>query len=186
MEMSMMGQSINIDQYYSGNEKLYTKVGNAQMTLQEMVYDGTTVQSGGMQGVETATEGPLFEEIKSQAIMFSQMNYLTDAYTLELKGLESVDGESCYKILVTDAAGNKTTEFYSLKNNLLIRDVSVTEGPGGQQITSTTSFLDYKDIDGIMFPHKIVTTGAMPMPLEMNVTSYKVNPELDASIFMIK
>jgi len=37
-----------------------------------------------------------------------------------------------------------------------------------------------------MFPHKIVTTGAMPMPLEMNVTSYKVNPELDASIFMIK
>jgi hypothetical protein len=73
-----------------------------------------------------------------------------------------------------------------MKSNLLVREVSVEEGPAGAQITTTTDFMDYKKVDGISFPHKIKSSGAMPMPIEMNATSYKVNPVLDASMFVVE
>ncbi len=186
MEMSMMGQNISIDMYYQDGNKFYTKVGNAQMTLQEMRFDGKTAQSGGMQGSQTATEGPIFEEVKNQAVMFEQLAYLTDDYMLELKGIDNIDGESCYKVSVTDADGGKKTQYYSIKTSLLLREIEVSEGPGGQQVTTTTDFMEYKYVDGFMFPHKLKTTGAMPMPIEMTATSYKVNSEIDPNLFMIK
>ena len=186
LQMSMMGQTINIDQYYGPEGKFYTKVGNEQMVLQEMKFDGTTVQSGGMQGVQTATEGPMYDDAVAQSKKFSQLDYMTDAYTVELKGVDNVDGEPAYKLAVTDASGKTTTEYYSIKTSLLLRQLSVSEGPGGQQMTITTDFMDYKEVDGINFPHKMKTSGAMPMPIEMTAQSYKVNPELDNALFTIE
>lgn len=185
-EMNMMGQSIMIDSYHNGDNNYYNKIGNGQMVMQEMKYDGTTVQSGGMQGSQKATEGPLFEEAQSQAVMFGHLKYLEGDHQLELKGIDNVNGEACYKIAVTDAQGTMTTEYYSVKSSLLLKEVSVSEGPGGQQMTLTTEFSDYKEVDGIKFPHAMKTTGAMPMPIEMKATSYKVNPELDASMFIVE
>jgi len=185
-QMDMMGQKINIDQYYGMDGKFYAKVGNEQMTLQEMRFDGTTAQSGGMQGSQTATEGPLYDEVKSQSNKFEQMNYLSEEYTIELKGVDNVDGEPCYKVSVTDPSGQMVTEYYSVKSSLLVRQVAVSEGPGGQQMTITTDFMDYKRVDGINMPHKMKTTGAMPMPVEMNALSYKVNPEIDETLFDIE
>jgi predicted Zn-dependent peptidase len=186
MQMDMMGQKINIDQYYAEGDKFYSKVGNDQMVMQEMRFDGTTAQSGGMQGSQKATEGPLFDQAKSQSRAFDQLYYLSDGYMLELKGVDNLDGEACYKLSVKDPSGNETTEYYSIKSNLLMRELAVVEGPGGQQMTTTTDFLDYKEIDGIMFPHTIKTSGAMPMPIEMKATAVKVNPELDDKMFMIE
>ena len=186
MEMDMMGQKINIDQYQKGNTMVYSKVGNAQMTLQELKFDGTTAQSGGMQGVQKATEGPVFDDAKSQAVMFEQMEYSKEGYVVELKGIDNVDGNQCYKISVTDPSGKSHIEYYNMKNSLLVREVVVNEGPGGQQMTITTDYMDYQDVDGIKFPHTLKTSGAMPMPIEMKATSIKVNPELDAALFTIE
>lgn len=186
MAMSLMGQNITIDQYHAGEDKFYMKVGNDQMTLQEMKYDGTTVSSAGMQGAQKVTEGPVFEEAKSQARMFEQLHYLTDAYSLELKGIDNVEGESCYRIVVTNANGQQKTEYYSIKDNLLVRQLQVNDAPGGQQMTVITDYMEYKPVGGIKFPHKIKTVGAMPVPIEMTAESYKVNEPIDDALFMIK
>lgn len=184
--MSIMGQDATVNTYHKAPNKMALKVGTDQMVFQEEKFDGTTAFSGGMAGNSKTTEGPAFEQTKGRAVMFKQIAYLTDAYDLELKGIDNVDGEPCYKINVTNSAGEKTTEFYSVKSNLLIKEVMSQPGPGGQSVTITQEFEDYKKINGIPMPHKITTSGAMPMPMVMNATSIVVDGDIDDAIFMIK
>lgn len=180
----MMGQPINIDMYQMAPNKFAMKVGNAQMTFQEMKFNGTKASSSSMGQSEIATEGPAFEAAKDQATMFSQLNYGKD-YDIEVKGIENVNGEPCYKLSVKK--GDKAmTEFYSVKTNLLMRTVQTQEGMPGQVMTITSDMGDYKTVNGIMLPHSVTTTGMGPAPMAMKATSIKVNETLDPSLFEIK
>ncbi len=183
--MSLMGQSMNVDIYQKKPNMFAMKIANETMTMQETKFDGSTAYAGGMGGSQKATEGPIFDQAKSQAVMFSQMDYNNGSYTLDLKGIEDVDGESCYKLSVTSPSGETTTEFYSVKSNLLIREIQVQEAGPGNSMTITQDYKDYKEVGGISFPHKLITAGAMPVPLEMNVTDIQVNSEVDDTVFMI-
>ena len=183
--MNIMGQAVNVDIYKMAPNKFAMKVGNESMVMQETKFDGTTAYAGGMGGSQKATEGPVFEEAKSNAVMFSQAEYLKDDYSLDLKGIEDVDGKSCYKLVVTDPNGERSTEYYDSKTSLLLREVMVREAGPGNTVTITQDFQDYKEVNGISIPHKIVTSGAMPVPMEMNATSVKINSPLDTSMFNI-
>ncbi|MDA8692660.1 insulinase family protein [Saprospiraceae bacterium] len=180
----MMGQAINIDMYQMAPNKFAMKVGNDQMTFQESKFNGTKASTSAMGQSEVATEGPAFEAAKEQAIMFSQLNY-GSGYDLKVKGIENVDGEPCYKVAVKKG-DNTTTEFYSVKTNLLKRSVQTQEGMPGQVMTITSDYGDYKAVNGIMLPYTVTTTGMGPAPMAMKASSIKVNEAIDASLFEIK
>ena len=136
--------------------------------------------------VEDYCEGPITEKmmegaeadaIKSSALIFPELHYDKMDYTIKLNGTEKVNGKDAYKISVTDPAGKKSTNYYDAASKLKIRSVS----PEGD-----VSFMDYKAVDGIMFPFKIkVVNPQMPMPLEMNVSEVKVNKGIDAAMFKV-
>lgn len=184
--MDMMGQSASITIQQQDNNKMSMVVSMNGMNMQEMKVNGDEASAGGMGQSQTMSKGdPGFDDLASQAIMFNQLNYMDEGYTLELKGIEDVNGEKAYKISVENPAGKKTTEFYSVTSGLALKTLAVTEGPQGSQ-TITTELKDYKEVDGIMLPHTMVTIGAAPFPLEMKVSAYEVNPSIPATEFMIK
>jgi len=180
----MMGQAFNIDRYHMAPNKFAMKVGNAQMTLQESKFDGTKAMTSQMGQTETVTEGPAFDAAADQAVMFSQLNYGKD-HKLEVKSIENIDGESCYKVSVTKG-DDTSTEYYSVKTNLLKRSVQTQEGAPGQVMTMTTDMSDYREVSGIMIPHLITTAGATPAPMTMKAASIKVNEAMDKTMFDIK
>jgi len=180
----MMGQKINIDMYQMAPNMFAMKVGNGQMVFQESKFDGTTAMVGGMGQSETVTEGPTFDSTKDQAVMFDQLNYGT-GYDLEVKAIENVEGQPAYKVIIKKGDSVKT-QYYSVKSNLLIRSVETNEAAPGQVMTVTTDLSDYRDVNGIMLPHKIVTAGMGPAPMSMEATDIKVNGEIDKSLFEIK
>ena len=185
--MAIMGQDMKVDIYKKAPNKMAMTIGNATMVMQESKFDGTTAYAGAMGQGQTATEGPVFDQVKNQAPMFNQLNYLGDEYSIELKSIEDVDGASCYKVAVTHPDGTVSTEFYDVKSNLLIREVATQEAGPGNVMTITQDYKDYKEVEGgITLPHKNVTTGAMPVPIEMIATSLKVNSEVDDSMFVIE
>lgn len=184
--MDLMGQKLSVNMYKKSPNKFAMKIGNDQMVMQEMKFDGTTAFAGGMGGNQKATEGPVFDQAKAQAVMFEQMEYDKEGYTIELKGIDNVDGEAAYKMSVTNPDGDTVTEYYSVKTNLLLRQVSVQEGAPGQSVTITNDYKDYKEVGGIKLPYTIVTTGAMPVPLEMKAKEIKINEGIDDTKFIIE
>jgi predicted Zn-dependent peptidase len=184
LSMEVMGQAATVDLFQKAPDKFALKISASGMVMQEQKYDGTKGFSGGMGQSQVITEGPELEKLKEEAVMVKQTKYLTSDYKLELKGIEDIEGEKCYKLNVVNPVGDKATEYYSVSKNHLLRSVSSQEGPQGS-VTITQDYGDYKEVDGMMFPHKMTTSGMMPVPLVMNVTSIKVNQAIDDSVFTI-
>jgi len=186
MKTNLMGQDATFETYQMSPDKFAMKINMMGMTVQEQKYDGTKAVQAQMGNKKVITEGKELESMKKQAVMFEQLNYAKKEYKLELKGIESVEGVNCYKIVVTDKDGDSTTEFYDVKSNFLIRTVKSQDGPQGQQVSIITDYKEYKDVSGIMIPFKSVINGAMPVPLELEATLIEWNKEIAADIFKVE
>jgi hypothetical protein len=103
--------------------------------------------------------------------------YFTDD-EIELVSINSIDNEDVYKIKVTK---NEKTSFryYNVKSGLLI---SVEEQDESKNISSTTRYGDYRDVDGIMIPFYL-EQNAGAQNLEFVTTEVKINEDLKDSTF---
>ena len=103
--------------------------------------------------------------------------YFTDDQ-IELVSINSIDNEDVYKIKVTK---NEKTSFryYNVKSGLLI---SVEEQDESKNISSTTKYGDYRDVDGIMIPFYL-EQNAGAQNLEFVTTEVKINEDLKDSSF---
>ena len=96
---------------------------------------------------------------------------------MKLVSLSVIDGKDLYKIKVND----KSYRYYDAKTNLLVM-TEETMTQGGNEMTSTTKFSDYKDVNGILFAFKReISTG--PQNIVFNISSIKLNEEIDDSFF---
>ena len=185
MKTTMMGQDATFETYQMTPDKFAMKVNMMGMTVQEQKYDGSKGLQAQMANKKVITEGKELDQMKKQAVFFDQMYYSGASYKLELKGVENVDGNNCYKILVTESDGDITTEFYDVKTNLLNRTIKSQKGQGGKDVSIITEFKDYKEIAGVMMPHKSVISGAMPVPIELDAVIIEINQAIAPEIFKI-
>lgn len=184
--MDMMGQSASISIKQKDGDKMAMTVSMNGMAVQDMKVNGDQASVGGMGQSQTMSKGdPGFDDMASQAKLFEALQYMSEGYMLELKGIEDVEGDKAYKLMVTRPSGKKTTEYYSVKSGLVTKVISNTETPQGVQ-TITNQFKDYKAVDGVMLPFTLVTIGAAPFPIEMKVAEYKLNSAIPNTEFMIK
>jgi hypothetical protein len=62
---------------------------------------------------------------------------------------------------------------------------SIIEKSGEQEVTVIREYGDYKPVSNILFPHKLIIKGAMPVPLDANVKSISVNSQVSDDLFKI-
>ena len=60
------------------------------------------------------------------------------------------DGKDVYQLLVVDAAGAKSREYYSVETGLKLREESEQETPQGP-MTIAATYGDYKAFGGVLF-----------------------------------
>ncbi|MGB4960381.1 MAG: pitrilysin family protein [Saprospiraceae bacterium] len=186
MKTSLMGQDALFETFKVAPDKFAMKINMMGSIVQEQKFDGKKGMTAQMGQKNVVTDGKDFDELKKQSIMFDQMVYNTPAYKMELKGVENVEGQNCYKILITESDGSSTTEFYDVKTNFLIRNVKSQGGPDGQSMSITTDFKDYKEVGGIMMPYLAIITGAMPVPLNLESVGIEINKPMPDDTFKIE
>ena len=184
--MEMMGQQATLLEQYKSPNMYSSQLSLGGNMMQQQVYDGAKAMVGQMGQSQVLTEGEMYEQTKESAVMFSQLNYIGDDYSLELKGLEDVDGAKAYKVEVADSKGDKSYEYYDVKSGLLVKTMSTTPGPDGSESTVSSIISDYKAVNGVMMPYKMVLSGLMPMPLTMTVTDIKIDSDISDEVFMVK
>lgn len=180
--MDMQGMALTTRMVQSDG-KFFMSMTAPGMNIMKQVYDGEKGLQEQM-GQSAPIEGDELASVKEQAYLFPERMYNTAGYGIEVKGVEEVNGKSCYKLAVTKPSGVKSTEFYDKETNLKVKEVQV-QTLQGQSMTTTYEYADYKTVDGITVPYTITISGAMPMPMVMKATSVKVNAPVDASLFKI-
>ena len=102
--------------------------------------------------------------------------------SLKVVGIEEISGEACYKLEVERNSGNLDYNFYSIDSGLLVASKVVSESPMGKMKVDST-YSDYKDIGGIIFPHKSTMKLEASLPLETNIEEIKINIEFAKGTF---
>ena len=159
----VQGIEITLTSKSAAPNKASVVVTGMGQTFSKQIFDGTKGYSED-QGRRKDLEGKELEEAKARKSPFEDEAY--KAGTLDR--IEPVDGNNAYVIKYND-----TEVFYDVKSGLKIKSLRTVKSPQGE-IKVPTTFGDYKEVNGVKFPHKTnVKQG--PMDLNFVIKEIKVN-----------
>ena len=146
------------------------------MVFQKSYFDGSAGASTDMQrGKQELTAEEIVAKKKSVGF-FPEMNYSTSGMAVELIGIEDINGSDAYCLKLNDGE-TETFDYYDVKSMLKIKSVSIRKD-GEDVMESTTTYADYKVIEGLLFPHT-VNVGFGPMQFAGKVTQITLNGKID-------
>jgi zinc protease len=133
-------------------------------TMQKTVFNGTTgyASSRGQKKEMTAEE---IAKAKGKSGIFKDLAYAAG----ELIRIEPLDGKNAIVLKYKDSE-----VYYDMTSGLKVKEVKTSKGPDGKEVKTPTIYADYKEVNGVKFPHSIgIKSG--PMNLDFVVKEIKVN-----------
>ena len=182
MHGSVQGVNLTMIIYQKEPNKIKQEL-DAGAVKQETYFDGykgVVSVAGNTQNIT----GDALEILRYQALLHPL--YIIDSLDIKTKllGTEKINGKDAYKIEVTLPTGKSWTEYFDPQTGLKVKDVQKISVPQGT-FTKENEYSDYKNVDGVMYPFKLVqTVGAQT--IEMNVSSLKINTGIPDNKFEIK
>ncbi|MGK7396531.1 MAG: insulinase family protein [Candidatus Cyclobacteriaceae bacterium M3_2C_046] len=180
MKASIPQGDLNIKTMMKKPGKSFTEISMNGMTFQKIVFDGN---DGYM--MQMGNKMPMDDQMKSdykiQAMMFPEARYDELGIDYDLVGSEMVEGQEAYVLEVTLPSGNNSRKYYSKESNLLVRESSTMKTQQGE-MTQTTDYGAYQEVNGVMFPHMMqIKTG--PQNIKAEVTAIEVNAGIADDVF---
>jgi len=143
--------------------------------------------SNGVSWEKNAITGPRVksgderEQAAREATFNSQLEWRKLFPKAETLGSETVNGEDCYKVLVTPAAGKPETQFYSKKSGLLLKTNATAVSQMGE-VPVEVEVSDYKNFDGVLYPTRSKSKMG-PQQLNITITDVSFDDPISADLF---
>ncbi|MGB5369508.1 MAG: hypothetical protein WBN18_03685 [Flavobacteriaceae bacterium] len=166
-EAEMQGMKLDLEMKKTSKNQFMQDVKVMGNSMSKQVLDGDKGFIV-MQGQRQDLVAEDIRKIQEESATFPELNYLnTDGITLE--GIETIDGKKTYKLKISD----EKSSFYDMETGLKIQDALMVEAQG-QQLSTTFTYGDYKEVDGIKFPF-LLTQAMGPQSFDFIVKEIKVN-----------
>lgn len=118
------------------------------------------------QGQRRDLTGKDLDAMKASATTFVETTLLKKA-DITLSGIETINGKDAYGI-----KDGKTTYFYDTTTGLKVAESKVLE-QGGQSMTQTITYSDYRDVKGVKVPFNIIQN--VGFELDIKMSDVKIN-----------
>ena len=181
---SVQGMNLDMTMMRKSPDKMLIKVDMNGMTVNETKFDGKKGYASAMGQKQEMGEESI-EEMKLQAPIFPELDYLGADYKTELIGIETIDGSRAYHLQVTSPGGKTADIYYDLENKLKVKTVAKQSNGNGGEAAVTATMADYREVEGIKVPYELTSAGVAPFPITLKVASVSFNNGLDASLFEI-
>ena len=162
----IQGQELALVTKYSSTNKMSFVLSGMGMELGGVKTNGkktVEIQQGKKMEI---TDAEKVKKITEVAYPFVELELLKNK-NLTISGIETINGSDAYGIKV-----GETTYLYDAKSGLKVAEAKEVE-QGGQKVTQTMYFNDYKEVKGIKFPYNIVMN--VGMELEFITQEVKIN-----------
>ncbi|CAI8262441.1 MAG: putative zinc protease [Polaribacter sp. SA4-10] len=133
-------------------------------TFQKAVFDGK-IGYEESRGQRKVLEGDDLEKAKNKNALFGDLNYTSG----ELVRIEPLEGKNA---IVLKYLGKEI--FYDMTSGLKVKSVETVKTPDGKEVKVPTTFSDYKEVNGILFPHAVGQKSG-PMDLNFTISEIKIN-----------
>ena len=160
--------------YFWDGSKEASKMEMPGMVLQKSYFDGTSGYTFSMQGGREDLKAEEISAKQKASGLIPELNYKSKGMTYELKGIENLDGEDCYVLYTTDGE-SESFDYFSSTSFMKLRTTNLRKMED-ELIETTTTYSDYKDINGFKFGHTF-SLSVGKMTLSGTVKSIEVNPK---------
>ena len=178
---AVMGLTGQLTRYSAAPNKEYSVVELGPLGKIE------TGVSGQVAWEKSAILGPRIKsgDEREQALRHSRFNSPLEwrkAYTrAETTGTDTVNGEECYKVVVTPASGKPETQFYSKKTGFLLKTTATASSPMGEMAVEV-EISGYKDFGGVLYPTRSRQKGG-GQAMEITITEVRLNEAVPGEYF---
>jgi predicted Zn-dependent peptidase len=180
-EMTMQGMPLTQTFKMQNPNMLYIETNMMGQTAFKMVFDGTEGYMEQM-GAKMPMPDDQLAKMKSKKGLIDELYLLDESKKVSFDGVISIDGKETYKMIVING-DEKEIKYFEVESGLLVKSEKSAKDPAtGGEIMIPTSYLDYKAVDGILFPHKI-TTKAMGQDMEMILSKIELNKQFPEGTF---
>ena len=181
MRGTAMGQSITLIAKQKAPNKLRQEIKAGGME-QTVLFDGEKGMMSAMnQKIEVKDKE--LEALKIEANMEFMMDPESFGIKLFYEGTEKVNSKDAEKIKMVLPSGLRWFSYFDVESGLKVKDEKELQTQMGL-MNQTFTFEDYKEVDGVKYPHKILQS-AGGQAIDVSVSSIKVNKGLSDDIFVI-
>lgn len=181
MRGTAMGQSITMIVKQKAPNKMRQEVKAGAME-QVVIFDG---EKGSMTAMNQKMEvkDKELEALKIEANMDFMLDPESYGIKLFYEGTEKVDGKDADKIKMVLPSGLRWFAYFDSETGTKLKEEKELQTQMGL-MNQTLTFSDYKEIESVKYPHKIVQSVA-GQTIDVTVSSIKVNKGLLDDIFVI-
>lgn len=167
----------------SASEMTFTALGK-KLGSMNSYFDGT---AGGemvsFAPAETFT-GKRLEDVKAGSDFYDVLNWKKNYQKITFKKMGKVNDEEVYIIEKKNEKGTPVTDYISTKSFLVLRrDSLVANETAGIELPQTEQFSDYRNVDGVMVPFKMVSNNIANGDIVLRILDLKFDVDIPDSAF---
>lgn len=118
------------------------------------------------------------------ADFYQPLNWKSLYKTVEIKRRVKVGDEDVYVVVKTPEQGNPVTDYVSTKTFLVLkRDLLMATNSGEMTLPSTETFSDFRTVDGVVLPFKMVQSNVSMGDVVVRVKDVKFNVAVPEQVF---
>ena len=128
--------------------------------------------------------GKRLADAKISADFREPLNWRSNFKTIEIKRKEKVGDEEVYVVVKTPEVGNPVTDYVSTKSFLVLRRDAISwSETTNSGIPITTTYSDFREVDGLTMPFKIVSNNIGMGDIVTHVKEVKHGVAIDDKVF---
>jgi hypothetical protein len=167
----------------SASETTMTALGKKIATGWEY-FDGTNGEEAYSFAPVEKFAGKRLEDARLAADFYSMLDWPSKYKKIEVTGTAKVGDEEAFVVSFESEKGTPFKEYYSTKSFLLLkREGVVPSSTSPQQLPYTVTYSDYRQVDGVMLPFKVVSYSIANGNIVTTVKSVKHNVSIDDKTF---
>lgn len=174
--MSVQGMELKMVSRQKAPDKVLVETFMDNNLLSKQIYDGVKGKIVSPMGEQQLDE-EMLQEVKESAAIISELTYFNEGFSVELLGIEAIDGSDCYKISVTRPSGKSSIAYYAVADGLKYREIAET--PQGSMVTNIK---EYTEAEGCLFPGS-VNQAIGPQSFDITIGQIEINTGLDDALF---
>jgi len=183
LEFAAQGIKGKIQRYSAEPDKYYATLDIGGIGTIEMgVTDGIAWEKSAILGPRIKSGEEKAQALR-EASLNASLNWRKHFPKAEVEGMENVDGEDCYKVVLSPPEGHPQTMYFSKKSGLAVKTTMVATSQMGE-VPVSVIVTDYKNFNGVWVPSK-TTQKAAGQEFTMTIDSVQMNPEIPAERFAL-
>jgi hypothetical protein len=183
LEYAALGIKGSITRYAAEPDKYYASMDIEGLGKVEMGVTGQVAwENSALLGPRLKTGVERAEAIR-EGNMNSTLNWRKLYPKVENAGIETIDGQECYKVVMTPAEGQPMIGYYQKKSGLQVKLTTVSSTQMGD-IPVELIASDYKNFGGILEPAKVIQK-AGPQEFTITLERVEVNPAIPPEQFAL-